>query len=340
MKKIVLFLLIIISFLINVTGCNKKSDNDSLEEGLILDCFVSELANIIRTKEEKIMDISLDKVTDKEDRVAYYKGAISSSQNMYIILKMNITYELEVAKDFEMYFSRKYPFYQRFYVASEDIYIYLHTDSNDVDFSKVENKCISNTNKDKGSMIPYDTFNSLNKTTKVVIKQGDNELGTIKNKEIIDKILSVISSARISGDAFLCDGNSFDFEMYNDDNVLIDTIYLWHSGKRLIPSSIHNGCSYYTVSDNFIDLRKIIEDETDYVFYGIHDYREDYSDNLELVYENDKYEYYLNCKNSDEVLITFDLSGLTMKLKDAINNGYIDPDKLLDYNDLIVRKVK
>ena len=49
-------------------------------------------------------------------------------------------------------------------------------------------------------------------------------------------------------------------------NKLIDIIYVWNDGKRLLPASI-NGCYYFT--SNGVDLRKIIEEETDYIFYSI-----------------------------------------------------------------------
>ncbi|MEG2028960.1 MAG: hypothetical protein RR050_03660 [Bacilli bacterium] len=90
----------------------------------------------------------------------------------------------------------------------------------------------------------------------------------LPEKDKLGEILNVISSSKKYWDAFLCDSNGFNFKIYDSNNKLIDTIYVWEDGKRLIPASIHGSSSYYLVLKD-TNLRKIIEDKIDYVFYNI-----------------------------------------------------------------------
>ena len=73
------------------------------------------------------------------------------------------------------------------------------------------------------------------------------------------------------------------------------------------------------VSDN-VDLRQIIEDETDYLFYNILDYR----DNKETDYL------------SNEVLIEFTLKNQVMTLKYATDHQYISLNQVMStYPDIL-----
>ena len=314
-------------------------ENDATDYSEVYACLENELGAYIMTEKDDASDIPLTDITDKKEHIEYYKGVKANEKNMYVILKGNVTYEWEVMKDFELYFSKRFPVYQQYFIEDKGIYIFIHNNSNDVKFDEIMNKCNNIINKEDGKTIKSKTLNNLNKTNKIVIKSGDTELGTINNKDSIDNILNVISNAKQSGDAFLCDGHSFNFEMY-DNNKLIDTVYVWHDGSRLIPKSIHSGCSYYGNTNDKIDLREIIEKETDYIFYGISDYSDSCDSALELIYEDEKYNYYLSCEKSDEVLIHFTLTNLKMTLKYALNNNYITPDKLEGYTDLFVKKEK
>ena len=313
--------------------------NDTTDYSEVYACLENELGAYIMTEKDDASDIPLTDITDKEEQVEYYKGVKANDENMYVIFRGNVTYEWEVMKDFELYFSKKFPTYQKYFIMDKDIYIFVHNNANDVNFDEIMNKCNNITNKEDGKTIESKTLNSLNKTNKIVIKSGDTEIGTINNKDSINNVLDVISNAKQSGDVFLCDGNSFNFEMYNN-NKLIDTVYVWHDGSRLIPKSIHSGCSYYGNTNNKIDLREIIEKETDYVFYDISDYSDNCDSALELIYEDDKYNYYLSCEKSDKVFIHFTLSNLQMTLKYALNNNYITPDKLEGFTDLFIKKEK
>jgi len=302
-------------------------------------CLENELGAYIMTEKDNASDILLADITDKEEQVEYFKGVRANEENMYVIFKGYENYEWEVMKDFELYFSKKFLVYQKYFIMDKGIYIFIHNNSNNVNFDEIINKCNKVINKEDGKTINSKTLNSLNKTNKIVIKSGDIEIGTISNKDSIDDILDVISNSKQSGDAFLCDSNSFNFEMY-DNKKLIDTVYVWHDGSRLIPKSIHSGCSYYWDSNSKVDLREIIEKETDYVFYDILDYSDVCAEALELIFEDEEYKYYLNCIKSDRVFIHFTLSNLQMTLKYALNNNYITPGKLEGFDGLFIKEKK
>lgn len=64
--------------------------------------------------------------------------------------------------------------------------------------------------------------------------------------------------------------------MLDENEKLIDTIYLWGDGKRILPKGLKvEGCGYYSIQDFDIDFRKVIEENTNYIFYGIFDYSEE-----------------------------------------------------------------
>ena len=59
-------------------------------------------------------------------------------------------------------------------------------------------------------------------------------------------------------------------------------------------------------------LGRIIEENTDYVFYNISDFSDTCDQALEAIYEDEQYTYYLSCIKSDQVIINFDITNLTM----------------------------
>lgn len=301
-----------------------------------LKCLENNLGGYIVTENDILTDIPINEITDKWEDIIYYKGVKANDNNMYVMVEgVN---DIEVVRDFEMYFSKRFSNYQSFVI--NNINVYIHNDFNDIDFSKLQNRCqsIENTN---GESLLMATIDKLNKTNKIVVKSGDNKIGTIDKQEVINKVLEVVTSIKRYGEHFLCDGNSFDLEMYNDKGELIDIIYLWRDGGRLIPKSVHNGCLYYMSTRKDIDLRKIIEQETDYIFYNIFDYSDDNcKEELELIYEDEKYNYYLACKKSDKVMIDFKVNNLTMTLKEALNKNYITPKQLEEYTDLLIKEEK
>ena len=337
--------------ILGITGCSKKNKNEETKitqkqnEQEILSCLENELGGYIMTEKDTIKELPLEKITDKKEKISYYKGYMTNDNNMYIIYKGNITYEYEVMKDFDLYFSNKFLTYQK-YILNNGIYILIHNNFNDIDFKKIENKCnSSNLEKENIKNISNKTIKKLNKTSKIVIKLGSSQLGTINNTETIKSILNIISTSEQysynnSDIAFLCDGHAFELEMYNDNKKLIDTVNVWYDGKRLMPKSLQSGCSYYTVANNDVDLREIIETTTKYKFYGLADYANVCDTALEEIYEDNSYKYYLNCIKSDKVLINFDLKNITMTLKYALNNNYITPEQLDTYSDLLIKEKK
>lgn len=305
----------------------------------ILSCLEKELGNYITTEKDMLKSISLDEITDKKDKISYYKG-FANNDNMYIMYEGNFTYEWDVMRDFDLYFSQKFPTYQKFLFSNSGIYVLIHNTSKNIDYEELLNKCdITDNNNAKTKKIPSKTLKKLTKTNKIIIKSNDGKLGTINDKKVINEVVDIISgSIQYYGKniGYLCDGNAFNFELYNDKDELIDTILLWYDGKRLIPKSLSGKCSYYLITK---DLREIIERETNYKFYGITDYSESCDTALELIYEDSEYKYYLNCIKSDKVLISFTLNNTTMTLKYALNNNYISIEHLFRYNEILMNEL-
>ncbi len=321
---------------------SKDITNDGLEEKF-LQCLEGQLGGYLVTEKDELVEIPLSEIKKNDtDKIEYYKGVYASEHpdNMYLIVyPKNGTYDTSVMKDFDKYFYEKFSTYQT-YSSSTSPTIYIHNSNLDVDFKNVLSKCQKSNSSNGGKSISSKTVNKLNATKKIVIKTSDNELGTIKDNTKIEKILSAISSSKQYGDAFLCDNYAFNFEMYDSNNKLVDTIYVWFDGKRLIPSSINSkGCSYYSIS-NGIDLRQTIEEETDYLFYNILDFRDNINETTEsLIYKDNKNSYYLKSKNSNEILIEFILNNKVMTLKYALENKYISAEKVAnDYKDILIKK--
>lgn len=321
-------------------GCDKKEIEKQITDDYdyeLFQCIEKQLGSYLN---DDLIEIPLSEIKNSDfDKIAYYKGVYSkeNKDNIYVmVFPKNGTYESRVMKDFDKYFYNQFSVYQMF-ESSLTPTIYLHTKDNDVDFNDIVNQCVTK-NSSESKSLPSKTINELNNTKKIVIKNNNQELGIIDNDEKLNEILSAITSSKQSGDAFLCDGNSFNFEMYDSNNKLIDTILVWGDGKRLIPESIHNGCSYYSISNN-VDLRKIIEEETDYIFYGIFDYRDDYNQKEQLIYQEGDNSYYIPSDNINEITIKFMLNNQIMPLKYALENKYISAEKVAsEYPDILIRK--
>ena len=345
MKNKFLIIISIIS-LITLQACNKQNtekdnfsnNNDNSINELLFKCLENELGAYIIGETGDLIDIPLNEITNvHKEKITYYKGVYSSSnkENMYVIyFPKNGTYEYEVMKDFDNYFKNKNNIYQRSEIQS--VSIYINNKNNDVDFNAIKNKCKTITNNKNVTKINDNIINKLNKTTKIIIKSGKSELGTITNLQQIEKFKSAISESKRYGNTCLSDGYGFNFEIYNN-NSLLDTIHVWSDGKRILPESIDNEC-YYSISNN-IDLRKIIEEETDYIFYSILDLRDEYKENKQLIYSDNNYKYYLKSQNTDDILIKFMINNQVMTLKQALENKYIKAETISnDYPDILIKK--
>ena len=202
--------------------------------------------------------------------------------------------------------------------------------------------CNSQTKIELEEYINKDVIDSLSKTNKIIIKNNSdisNIMGTITDENTINEILTTIKTSKLTGDVFNCDGNSFNFLMYNDDK-LIDTIYIWTNSERLIPKSIHSGCSYYNVDSNDNILKKIIEENTDYIFYTIYDHSENCDTALDLIYEDNEHQYYFDCIKNEQVFIEFKTKDLKITLKEALNKNYINIDEIMKTHPELLNKRK
>ena len=339
---IIILLLIIFGIIIFTKDTVPKANEEEQiteQEQRFISCLENELGARISSNILEFSDIKLNDIIDKTEGIMYFKG-VQSGNNSYIIVKTNTTYDYDINKYFDLYFSNKYDTFQLFDLTT-GIYAYLHNNENNTSKSELLKACQGSNLKDiKVEDFPSKTIDKLNKTASIVIKDGSYELGQITNTEEIEQILNYISMSKQYGENFLCDGHLFELEMLDEEGKLIDTIYLWGDGKRLLPKSLEGGCSYYSIADFDIDFRKIIEENTNYKFYGIYDYSVEGKENLTQIYEDEKYKYFINWENSDKVLIYFTLNNLYMKLEYALNNNYITPKQLEEYDGLLIRETK
>jgi len=339
---IIILLLIIFGIIIFTKDTVPKANEEEQiteQEQRFISCLENELGARISSNILEFSDIKLNDIIDKTEGIIYFKG-VQSGNNSYIIVKTNTTYDYDINKYFDLYFSNKYDTFQLFDLTN-GIYAYLHNNENNTSKSELLKACQGSNLKDiKVEDFPSKTIDKLNKTASVIIKNGSSELGQITNHDVIEQILNYISMSKQYGENFLCDGHLFELEMLDEEGKLIDTIYLWGDGKRLLPKSLEGGCGYYSIADFDIDFRKIIEENTNYKFYGIYDYSVEGKENLTQIYEDEKYKYFINWENSDKVLIYFTLNNLYMKLEYALNNNYITIEQLKRYDGLLIRKTK
>lgn len=339
---IIILLLIIFGIIIFTKDTVPKANEEEQiteQEQRFISCLENELGARIASENQEFTDIPLSDITDKTEGIIYFKG-VQSGNNSYIIVKTNTTYDYDINKYFDLYFSNKYATFQLFDLAN-GIYVYLFNNENNTSESELLTACqVQNLEGMKTEDFPSKTIDELNKTASVIIKNGSSELGQITNHDVIEQILNYISMSKQYGENFLCDGHLFELEMLDEEGKLIDTIYLWGDGKRLLPKSLEGGCGYYSIADFDIDFRKIIEENTNYKFYGIYDYSVEGKENLTQIYEDEKYKYFINWENSDKILIYFTLNNLYMKLEYALNNNYITIEQLKRYDGLLIRKTK
>lgn len=344
MKKSIFTILMCGVMVLGVVGCGKKeqeSDKKTTEDydKELVQCLESQLGGYLVTETDDLIEIPLSEIkSNDKEKIAYYKGVYASNHpnNIYVmVFPKNGTYESSVMKDFDKYFYHKFSVYQT-YESPLTPTIYIHNQDNDVDFKDIVNQCIVKNDYKDAKSIPNETLNKISNTTKIVIKSSQKELGTISDKNKLTEILNAIKSSKQYGEPCEADNYAFEFEMYDNDNKLIDTIYVWRDGNRLIPKSI-NGC-YYSIS-NGIDLNKIIEEETEYIFYGILDYRDNNNQKEQLIYKDDKNSYYLKSDDTNEIAIKFVLNNQIMTLKYALENKYISAEKVAkEYPDILIKK--
>lgn len=333
---------------IGLTGCNEQDlpENDVVENntGLseeIFSCLENELGGYLVTEQDDLVEFPITEIENlNTEKIEYFKGVYASNhkENMYMIVyPKNGTYEAEVMNKFNKYFSNKFSMYQT-YNSPATPTIYIHSSKNNMDFKNITKKCTDGNKSNDGKTFPSRILNKLDKTSKIVIESGKKELGEITDKTKVTEIINALSSGKQYGNACLSDGHAFEFRLYNNKNKLIETFYVWGDGNRLLPASM-DGC-YYSIS-NGTDLRKIIEDETDNIFYSILDFRNNFNQEQQLIYSDTKYDYYLNSDNIDEIAIKFSLTNQVMTLKYAIENNYISAERVAsEYPDILIKENK
>ncbi len=288
-------------------------------------CNEDNIINYIEKELDKYIssdrtNIELSDILDSEiDKIEYFKGA-HDKENMYIIVyPKNGTYESSFIKKFNKYFSDRFNVYQT-YDSPNTPLIYIHTKDNNVNFKDIISKYEKEDRKGKNIKRIYDV-------NKILIKSNNQIIGSISEEDKINYLLNNINSAKQYGSAFLCDGNAFEIEMYNNDK-LKSTFYLWRDGVR-IKYKEEIGCGYYIMND----IREFIENETDYIFYDLLNYSE--TENTELIYKDNDYSYY----TYSDIFIKFSLSNQVMSLKYAIENNYISINKVSeDYPQVVIKK--
>lgn len=348
MKNKLLGMLFCGILVIGLTGCNEQdlSENDVVENdtGLskeILSCLENELGGYLVTEQDELIEFPITEIENvNTEKIEYFKGVYASNhkENMYMIIyPKNGTYESEVMNKFNKYFSNKFSIYQT-YDSPTIPTIYIHSQKNNIDLKSIAKKCVNSNKSNDGKTFPSRILNKLDKTSKIVIESGKNQLGEITDRTKVSEIIDALSSGKQYGNACLSDGYAFEFKLYNSKNKLIETFYVWGDGNRLLPASM-DGC-YYSIS-NGTDLRKIIENETDYIFYGILDFRNSFDQKQQLIYNDTKYDYYLNSDNIDEIAIKFTLTNQIMTLKYALENNYISAEKVArEYPEILIKKNK
>ncbi len=338
MKKILLVLLLGITF-IGVTGCEKEENNiqeEKYNEELV-SCLENQLGAHILTEQDDLVEIPLSEFKDSDEAISYYKGyrASQNTDNLYVLIVWKDgLFDSDEIKDVEEYFYSKYDEYQEYSISSEGISIYVHNDFNDIDFDELKKICTNDKNE-ATQYFPEDIADKISNTNKIIVKYDGYELGTITDNDVIDEILDVTTNSKRYGNEFLADNYTYKLELYNNKD-LVDTIGLWADGKRV--ASLNNNTDYYVTDE---DLRKVIEDGIDYKFYNLVEYSDNCEDKTYLIYSDNSYNYYLNCVDSDGVLISFSTSNKIMNLEYAIDNNYIDIKVLArDYPDLITKESK
>lgn len=342
--------------ILGITGCKNKTEEpkkqDQTEENIeqdqnesydkeMMECLEGQLGGYLVGVKDELIEIPLNEVKKSDQEViGYYKGVYASEHpdNMYMIVyPKSGYYDSFELLDFEKYFYDRFSLYQTSEIPHIPA-IFIHTTDNAVDFQEIENKCIPKKHTEKGESIPSETLDKINTTTKIVMKCGESEIGTITEESKINEILSIISrSKKYSNECIQEEGYSFEFDMYDNNNEITDTIFVWDNGELLLPSSIM-GCHYFIPSD--VNIRKIIEEESSYKFYLLLDYRENTNETEQtLIYQDGKNSYYLNSKNPDKILVKFTLNNKTMTLKQALEDKYISPEKVInDYPDMLIKK--
>lgn len=331
MRKIVIILVLIV-FLFSINGCIKVEDNEDyqLSRSKLIECVSNELTKKMTSDGEEMDNIPLTSLFDKKpEEITYYEGK-ANGDNRFMIID-STPYTSEVMDVFSNYFSSKY---EEYYMYNSDFYVYYKNKDDNIDIDEIMDSCKSNNDAELiVEKVPQASIKKLSDTDKIIINSGKNSIGNIKSKDSIKKVIDAISNSKASvgiNTAFLCDGHGFEFEMY-DGKKNLDTIYVWRDGRRLMLESLDSGgCKNFLIDDRELDLKKIIEDETDYIFYNVLSFEtsSQEEEKKRVVAEDDKYKYYFVAKKDEKFYIHLTINHKVMELQYALDNGYIDSNNL------------
>ena len=216
---IIILLLIIFGIIIFTKDTVPKANEEEQiteQEQRFISCLENELGARISSNILEFSDIKLNDIIDKTEGIMYFKG-VQSGNNSYIIVKTNTTYDYDINKYFDLYFSNKYDTFQLFDLIN-GIYAYLYNNENNTSKSELLKACKGSNLKDiKVEDFPSETIDKLNKTASIVIKDGSYELGQITNSDVIVQVLNNISVSKQYGENFLCDSHQFELEMLDEN---------------------------------------------------------------------------------------------------------------------------
>ena len=107
---IIILLLIIFGIIILTKDTVPKANEEEQiteQEQRFISCLENELGARISSNILEFSDIKLNDIIDKTEGIMYFKG-VQSGNNSYIIVKTNTTYDYDINKYFDLYFSNKY----------------------------------------------------------------------------------------------------------------------------------------------------------------------------------------------------------------------------------------
>lgn len=318
--------LILSIVLLSLVGCGKeKLSSEELKQKEQDEKMLSCLTTKVKTyfEEDNFAKLDKDKITKK--KVEYYESGLIDEDNFFVIVK---TEDEDTLKEITKYFKDKFATFNSY--TYDNFNVYFHTNQDVEDVSSFD-ECL-NINYTLYQNIPTDAIAKLEDMQKIVVKSSFNDtldLGTITKKEDLDEIYEIIKNSKDNPNSYFCVGNSLNLEIYDNKNKLIDTLYVWQTGGQISLQSlkIESCISYSTPLDK--DIRKIIEDNTDYKFFNITSLGENDKTVKELIYNDKKYNYYF-IKPLDETMVRFAITGQEMTLKEALDK------KLLNYKNLLI----
>jgi len=166
----------------------------------------------------------------------------------------------------------------------------------------------------------------LTKTKSINVKEwmSNNSLTTIYDEKIIEEIISIFSSGTKVCGVTTSEGAHYSFEMIDSDGNRIDSVDFFFAGRIQFKS---NRTNYFA---DAYSLKKILEQALGSKFYNIIDETESCDEALELIYEDDDYQYYFPCMQSDTVFIKFTTEQIKMTLKEAIEGNYIEFEEIYE----------